>query len=946
MRRPLHILFVNYHHLDSNSGIHIFNLANQLTRMGVECTVCVPDSKETTAALGQYDFKVLNFDELRKNMQPGRVDLIHAWTPRECVRTMTEILAKGFEAPYIVHLEDNEEALLQSSLGMPYPDILALPESRLDKLVPAHLSHPIRYKKFLDGAEGLTTLMDTLQAFSPGKEAKEVIWPGYEEALSWHRPPDESLRQHLHIRSNEYVIAYTGNVHPANRQEVFSLYLAVELLNRRGIRTKLIRTGTDFVRLYDETLSMLDQYCIPLGRIPRSDLPSILSVADVLVQPGRPDAFNIYRFPSKLPEYLASGKPVLLPAVNIGRFLKDGEEAILLQQGTALEIAQKLEALFPDQQRRERIGAAGRQFAENNLRWQKSAEKLRRLYQRVIGRSKVHSKIQNAEKPNFSIIVFQMGKVGSKTVQESLIRAYESQGMPVDVYHSHILCGFDEAEAIIRRERPNPEPSLAAITDGRKLRKVIDESPDNHHWKIISLVRDPVARNIATFFDNLNEFVPNWREQDDRTSPEFIPMLQQAFLNVKTIHSEPYRWFDEQLLPVFGVDVFAESFPRDTGYKIYHPSPNISVLVIRLEDLDRIGGLAVQEFLGLDDFELFKTNVGEEKSYAGLYQLFKQAPLPEEYIQETYSTKYAKTFYTDAERIRFSLNWSKNKRNEQFPVTEPKQNPIIVYQMGKVGSKTIEQSLLHFYQTSGIEVEIYHAHFLNYLDEMEKNAVEAHQSSHAIKKIREAQDIRRKMEENPRCQWNLVSLVRDPVARNIAGFFQNLSVNQFIPDWKTRYRNGTLQMEELQDAFLKLGDEYIQHPANWFDTQLKPIFNIDVFESPFPHENGYKIYSPSQNARLLVIRMEDINRCASQALDEFLGLKNFTILNSNLSAEKDYTAIYEAFKSLPLPMDYVDKVYSTKYARHFYSKEEITGFKQRWTRVKPSLISTATRGDS
>jgi glycosyltransferase involved in cell wall biosynthesis len=380
----MHILYINYHHLDSNSGIHIFNLANHLSKRGVTCTVCVPDNKEKADALGSRTFDIQNFDEAKRLMHPGRVDLIHAWTPRENVRRMTETLAKGCGAPYVVHLEDNEEAILESSLGMPVKALLDLPETRLNSLISGHLSHPVRYRQFLKNAQGVTMVMDTLQAFGQENEAMEVIWPGYEEALSWHRPTDHSLRQRLSITPQEYVVVYTGNVHNANRREVFSLYLAVGLLNRRGVQTRLVRTGTDYVRLYDKHLKMLDQYCIPLGHLPRADLPALLSIADVLVQPGKADAFNTYRFPSKLPEYLASGKPVLLPAVNIGRFLKDGEEAILLKNGNALEIAQKLEALFPDLGRRERIGDGGRSFAENHLKWSLSAEKLFRFYEKLL----------------------------------------------------------------------------------------------------------------------------------------------------------------------------------------------------------------------------------------------------------------------------------------------------------------------------------------------------------------------------------------------------------------------------------------------------------------------------------------------------------------------------------------------------------------------------------
>ena len=53
------------------------------------------------------------------------------------------------------------------------------------------------------------------------------------------------------------------------------------------------------------------EYTQSLGFIEdRHRIADILCLADVLIQPGRPDPFNDLRFPSKLPEFFAMGKPV------------------------------------------------------------------------------------------------------------------------------------------------------------------------------------------------------------------------------------------------------------------------------------------------------------------------------------------------------------------------------------------------------------------------------------------------------------------------------------------------------------------------------------------------------------------------------------------------------------------------------------------------------------
>ena len=76
--------------------------------------------------------------------------------------------------------------------------------------------------------------------------------------------------------------------------------------------------------------------------------------------------------------------------MNIGAFLKDGEECLLLRQGNALEIAQKLEYLFHHKNARDRIGSGGREFAEKNLQWKKIAAKLQGFYKRILSSGQLH----------------------------------------------------------------------------------------------------------------------------------------------------------------------------------------------------------------------------------------------------------------------------------------------------------------------------------------------------------------------------------------------------------------------------------------------------------------------------------------------------------------------------------------------------------------------------
>lgn len=392
----MNVLFVNYQDFTSNSAIHIFNLANELTGLGVYCAVGVPGDPATIGLLGTPRFQALGFGEARAGglrfPDGGPPSLVHAWTPRESVRELTEDLASRYGCPYVVHLEDNEDVLTADSLGLTLEQLHTMAAAELDDSVPPTLAHPRRMRSFLAGAAGMTAIVDRLLEFRPDGLPSEVIWPAFEPELFTAEPAEPELRRRLGIADGEAVLVYAGNAHRSNAAELRSLYLAVAALNRAGRRVKLVRLGRDYVRFVEAELKAIERHVVRVPLQPRSEVPRYMRLADVLVQPGRPGAFNDYRLPSKLPEFFATGRPVVLPATNLDRYLADGEECILLQRGDALEIAQAVERILGDDELRARLGQGARAFAERTFSWPASARKLMSFYDRVLatGRTPIH----------------------------------------------------------------------------------------------------------------------------------------------------------------------------------------------------------------------------------------------------------------------------------------------------------------------------------------------------------------------------------------------------------------------------------------------------------------------------------------------------------------------------------------------------------------------------
>jgi len=403
------VLLLNYGAFDNNSGNHIGNFANALARRGVDVAVCAEGDAAT--APNWLDAGVKLFSHASIDLAPRQVlsfgpadlgpqdTILHVWTPRERVIRLTKRLTDSGVGAVFAHLEDNVDVLAAASLGMSCEQLLALPTELLPEPYPHTLSHPARSRAFLASAAGVTVIVPTLERFAPPGRPVHVLEPGVDASLYAAALDPErraALRVEFGLAPDESVCVYSGNMHMANAREVFSLYAAMLILRRRGRRVRLLRTGLDFCDGLDESYVDLrdDGGVTTLGFLPRERLVEVMRLADFFVQPGRSGAFNDYRFPSKIPEFLACGKPVVLPATNVGLRLRDGEEALLLRRGDGWEIADQVERLLDDPVLAARIGAGGQAFARRELDWDSNVEALAAFYEACVNRQEVAETVE------------------------------------------------------------------------------------------------------------------------------------------------------------------------------------------------------------------------------------------------------------------------------------------------------------------------------------------------------------------------------------------------------------------------------------------------------------------------------------------------------------------------------------------------------------------------
>lgn len=271
---------------------------------------------------------------------------------------------------------------------------------------------------------------------------------------------------------------------------------------------------------------------------------------------------------------------------------------------------------------------------------------------------------------------------------------------------------------------------------------------------------------------------------------------------------------------------------------------------------------------------------------------------------------------------------------------------ILIYQMGKVGSSSIRNSLFRCPDPRTRLVLMSHEYFPIRNRNPDKIAIDPEYRDMLAREIAHEQRVyqqfslrkrlgRRFREKfyvemiyrnyiRPRRRLKVITLVREPVANNVSMFFQLL--RQYIgPDVEP----SECDTDELTGIFI---EQYMHaRPLTWLDAEVKTHFGIDVFQHPFPIEQGYTTIT-RENVSLLVLRVELDDRTKAQAIADFIGLDEFEIVRSNVRSEKPEAQKYNEFRQrIRVPPALLDRMYGSKFARHFYSSEELDLFRKRWS---------------
>lgn len=183
----------------------------------------------------------------------------------------------------------------------------------------------------------------------------------------------------------KFMVGYVGVISQAEGLDLLltSVEHIVRVRGRTDIQFVLVGGGPEWQAIVDLSKQMnLQDYVTLTGRVDDKSLFTVLSTADVCVNPDRVTTMNDISTMNKIMEYMALEKPIVQFDVKEGRFSAQ-EASLYAAPNNPEDFGEKILQLLDDPQARVRLGAFGKKRVSDELAWHHEQPKLLEAYNKL-----------------------------------------------------------------------------------------------------------------------------------------------------------------------------------------------------------------------------------------------------------------------------------------------------------------------------------------------------------------------------------------------------------------------------------------------------------------------------------------------------------------------------------------------------------------------------------
>jgi glycosyltransferase involved in cell wall biosynthesis len=216
-----------------------------------------------------------------------------------------------------------------------------------------------------------TPLREYLESIGVPRGHSIVMANGVDPERFSPREKDVALRTELGIPPDSFVIGFTGVLRPWHGLDMLVDALADLVARGLNVYLLIIGGGPYQVELDAQVKKLnLSRFVKITGRVPHDRVPGYVSLLDVAVSPRA----TFYASPMKVIEYMALGKPVVVPGTaNFLDIVDAGVNGVTFADGNVKDLAEALARLAQDPAACRELGVRAREKVEKRLNWRWNA---------------------------------------------------------------------------------------------------------------------------------------------------------------------------------------------------------------------------------------------------------------------------------------------------------------------------------------------------------------------------------------------------------------------------------------------------------------------------------------------------------------------------------------------------------------------------------------------
>jgi len=196
--------------------------------------------------------------------------------------------------------------------------------------------------------------------------------------------PKKMAKRKIGLHNKGKILAFLGTHQP-------DLDLALEALNlilRYKPDTSLLIIGEKSGIIRDKAFKLgVMNNIIQTGWCSREELPWYLSAADAFLLPMKDNSVNQARWPNKIGEYMAAGRPTVSTKVGDVAELIEEEKIGLVSEINPEDFSTKIMLILKNKELSERMGENARKVAEKKFAIDIQGMKIKHFYEALLRRS-------------------------------------------------------------------------------------------------------------------------------------------------------------------------------------------------------------------------------------------------------------------------------------------------------------------------------------------------------------------------------------------------------------------------------------------------------------------------------------------------------------------------------------------------------------------------------